>query len=333
MKLLYKSDKFKAFNAVRSKKAVFQLQTKTNHITGFGKNYTFNFRKYVGEEYLAPKVFSIIENYEETISFLNKVDSSAWHGRRTYANLLNIERITPDSVLYLLSRMDSASHNNKENKLSGNCPKDNYCKKVFLSSGFFKYVNSSYTHHDTEEVLSIRTNDMIVSSEAGAVLAYVREKFKIERNLMTKATYAVIMEAMNNVREHAYEGMKSKRWWLMALYKKECEKIQFALLDNGRGIPATVRKKIPDYFIGDDASLIKSAFSEKNRSETKLPYRGKGLPKIKNLVGQGLVKNLNVISRKGMYIVDTDTVINIESEFHGTLICWDFVKEFCDETN
>lgn len=330
MKLLYKSEKYKKHNLVKSKKALAKrsntaIEVERKSILIQTNRYTYS------EVIIAPKHFSVLDNYEESMEFLNKVDSYSWHGRKGYVDLSSVEQITPDAVLYLLSCIDRVQESTDPQKIKGNAPDNDYCKKVFLKSGFFKYVNSNYKHKEDLDVLSIRSNELISAADAGAVLSYVRTKFKIERNSMTRATFATIMEAMNNVREHAYEGMHHKKWWLMALHDESCERIHFSILDNGRGIPQTVRKKIPDYFTGNDGELIKSSFSGQNRSETRLPYRGKGLPKIKALLDKGLITNMRVISRFGEYKADHNSCSNMAKEFRGTLLSWDFSKEVCND--
>jgi hypothetical protein len=74
-------------------------------------------------------------------------------------------------------------------------------------------------------------------------------------------------------------------------------------------------------------TLIKSSFSGQNRSETRLPYRGKGLPKIKALLDKGLITKLRVISRFGYYIGESDSYKNLDKEYRGTLISWEFTKD------
>jgi hypothetical protein len=326
MKQIYRSDKYKEYNLRRSEKALSRLSKGKTEIVRKSKLSQSN-RYFENEVIIAPSYFSVLDNYDESMDFLNKVDSFAWHGRKGYVDLSSVSKISPDAVLYLLSCIDRQQDLHTKPQINGNAPRDEYCRKVFLKSGFYKYVNSSYQHSEDLDVLSVRTNSLISAADAGAVVEYVRRQFKIDRNSMTRATFATIMEAMNNVREHAYEGIHNNRWWLMALFDRNSTRIHFSILDNGRGIPSTVRKKIPDYFMGNDGELIKSSFSGENRSETRLPYRGKGLPKIKALLDKELIRNLRVISRNGFYFGETNTYRNLEREYKGTLISWDFVKE------
>lgn len=256
MKLIYTTEKYKRYNLRKSQKALERLKDSQIKIKRKSSYYQQN-KYYKKEILLAPENFSVLDNYNESMEFLDKVDNYSWHERRGFVDLSEVGMLTPDAVLYLLSCIDRVQKDGNRSRLSGNAPKNDYCKKVFLKSGFFKFVNSNYEHKDDLDILSIRTNELISAVDAGAVVQYVRTKFNIERNSVTRATYATIMEAMNNVREHAYEGLHNNKWWLMALSDDACERIHFSILDNGRGIPNTIRKKISDYFIGNDGELIK----------------------------------------------------------------------------
>jgi hypothetical protein len=331
MKLIYKSEKYRKHNLIKSERMLRKLSRKGVNVEK--KSSYLQINKYFNSEILtAPEVFSVQDNFLETMLYLKKVDSFAWHGRKGLVDLSKINKITPDAVLYLLSCIDRQQDLHTSNNIKGNAPENEYCKKVFLKSGFFRFVNSNYKHQEDIDILSIRTGKLVSAKEAGAVVEYVRRKFKLERNQMTRATYVTIMETMNNVHEHAYYERGNDRWWLMALHDNTCDRIHFTILDNGRGIPATIRRKIPDYFTGNDGELIKATFSEKNRSETRLPYRGKGLPKIKALFDRELIKNLVVISRNGYFNSEDDIAKNMNIEYKGTIISWDFIrKEQCND--
>jgi anti-sigma regulatory factor (Ser/Thr protein kinase) len=330
MKKYYLSDDFRRFNEVRSRKA--QLAKREKEVRGVGFGDVSKGRTYIAHNRImvtAPENFSITSNRDELMSFLKDFDSGAWHGQNVYVNLSKVNNITPDALLSIISYLNNYQGLLKKPHVSGNTPVDPYCKKVFLESGFYKFVSSSYTHHDTEDVLSIRSDEMVRPDEAAAVISFVRKRLNIKHKKMTRAIFTTIMEAMNNVREHAYDDRKNRRWWLMALPERDSDVIHFSLLDNGKGIPATIRKKLMDVipFRGNDADLIRSTVLEKNRSETKLVYRGLGLPKMKKLVDDKMIKNLNIISKWGGYYIDGDNTYNLNSEYFGTLIYWDFVKE------
>lgn len=284
-------------------------------------------RAFSGFVAAAPERFSLIDNYDASIDFLYKVDANAWHDRHLFVDLSPILSIAPCAIMALMAILERAQAKNGARNVRGNAPKDPYCKRVFLNSGFYRIVNSSYKHQDDDAILSVRSSDSVISEDAGAVVAFVRDKLKIGRGNLTRAVYTTIMETMNNVREHAYSEISYNKWWLMALYSEEEAMVRFALLDNGRGIPSTIRRKLPDLFTGSDSNLIRSTMLGENRTETRLAYRGNGLPRIKMLADNRSIRNLYVISKNGFYLVDKDMARDTAVYFRGTLISWDFCKE------
>ena len=333
MKQLYRSPEFRHFNQTRAEKALIAKSYKKETGDAFG--YKIKYTKTVVRRNRiivnAPENFSIIHNMSEFVEFINDVDIPAWHGKNVYIDLSEVKNITPDGLLILIAYLNRYTSRYPTPQIGGNAPAEKYCHQVFLESGFYKYVDSSYEHRNSDNVLSVRSDVLIRSDDAGAVIKFVRNRLKITDKTLTKAVYTTIMETMNNVKEHAYAGRKNFGWWLMAMPAREEDIIYFTLVDNGKGIPGTVRRKlrlseiIP--FMENDAKLIQATVLEQNRSSTRLPYRGLGLPKLKKLADNKKIRNLNIISRNGGYLIDADKPYNLGVEFYGTMISWDFIKE------
>jgi hypothetical protein len=276
-------------------------------------------------EIFAPEIFSIVNNREGFMNFYHQFDNKVWHGKPVYIDLSKVNTITPDALLCVIASMANYHVAGKYGLIKGNSPVDPHCKQVFLESGFYKYVLSDYQHIDTGNVLSIRDGELVDPVQATEVIKFIRNKLHITKKQTTRAVFTTIMEAMNNVREHAYGNRKNQGWWLMALPETNAQIIHFSLVDNGKGIPETIRKRAMEQFFPRDAELIRAAVLE-NRSETKLYYRGNGLPKLKTLIDKKMIKNLHIISKKGYYYMDEDEVFQLPFEYHGTIIFWDFIK-------
>jgi len=331
VKRLYKQERFKKYNDVRSKKAIQELQASRSNRYSNGAFGGF-FLGVQAEQHrvVAPAVFSIIENYEETIAFFNKINN--FIDRYWYMNidLADITKLTPDALLYLLTILDHAARMPKQVRIRGNAPKDKEMRELFTCSGFYKYVTSGLTNKANKDILSVESGHTPDPKPIGALLAFIREKFGIEGFKETNVIYSVLMDAMINVIEHAYTGINKlvRSWWLMAKYEKDGT-IVFALVDNGRGIPTTIKKKyfgLEDKVI-PDSQLIASTVKGENRSETGEQYRGQGLPKIGKYALSGRIKNLYICSRNGYYNVDRDQCVEQHSPFLGTLLTWIFVRK------
>jgi len=330
MKKLYKTDEFCHFNEMRALKAEKKnrrkpKKKKKKYYEGKPQK-SINPNPHHPNEIFAPEIFSIVNNREDFMNFYHQFDNNVWHGKPVYIDLSRVNTITPDALLCVIASMANYHVAGKSGLIKGNSPMDSHCKQVFLESGFYKYVSSIFQHIDTENVLSIRDDIIVNPIEAAAVINFIRNKLHITKKMTTRAVFTTIMETMNNVREHAYGSRKNQGWWLMALPEKESEVIHFSLADNGRGIPETIRKRAIEQIISKDADLIRAAVLE-NRSETKLYYRGNGLPKLKTLIDNKMIKNLYIISKRGYYYMDEDKVFQLPFEYHGTIIFWDFIKE------
>jgi anti-sigma regulatory factor (Ser/Thr protein kinase) len=326
MKKIYQSARFRRFNKRRSLRAEKKRRKKNKRrkkiVSG---NPSVKHIEHKVKTIIAPEIFSIINNREKFMGFLRQFDSQAWGGKPVYIDLSNIRSITPDALLCIIAYLTRYETLVVPPDIKGNSPYDLYCNQIFRESGFFKYVSSNFKHQDTVNVLSIRNGNIIDPEEAAAVVRFVRDKLNITERSITRAVYATIMEAMNNVREHAYTGKRNQGWWLMALPEKDTDIIHFSFVDNGRGIPVTLRKKITEHVISKDCALIRSAVME-NRSETGIYYRGNGLPKLKKLVDNKMIKNLHIISRRGYYYIDENMVYTLPYRYYGTIIFWDFIR-------
>jgi hypothetical protein len=151
-----------------------------------------------------------------------------------------------------------------------------------------------------------------------------------------------LVEAVCNTVGHAYEfegenGLPKslRKWWIFSQYKEG--RLYVAIYDAGIGIPSHLRKK-PEWteFLRirqyKDARLIQSAIVT-NRTSTKLPERGKGLPEMLEFSQMLHAGGLSIWSGKGGFIYDAQNGQMKRKKFTsplgGTLVQWEipFRKE------
>lgn len=324
LKLLYKKEKYKKYNCRKSRRANKRLQKrKKKKYNNVGQN------KFVEKfNVSAPYVFSIIENCLETIEFFRELEEKARINRNLYIDIKKTTKITPEAILYLLSLLEYITKD-KTRKITvrGNAPKNLECKKIFLCSGFYDYVDSVYSTPPDIDILSIKSDNKVDGKIAKQVIDFACSKLSLKEGKTTRAFYTTILECMGNTTQHAYDKVKHAKWWLVAYHDKKTKTVCFAILDNGKGIPETVRKKFTEKFLSTpDVKLIKSTLSGDFRTATRLKYRGKGLPKINEFMKKGLIQNLTIVSNKGFYQVDNDIEEVLVKKFKGTLIYWSFTR-------
>ena len=143
---------------------------------------------------------------------------------------------------------------------------------------------------------------------------------------------------MSNTNNHAYDKSKKyKKWWLVAYYDKINSKIKFTFLDNGFGIPRTIKKsykerinklleeKIPNgRSKTQDNFLVSSALEGEFRTKTGFAHRGKGLPDIADKAKKNMIQGLTIISRKAYLNVSNNDSQELSNIFYGTLLSWEY---------
>lgn len=351
MKKLYQSERWKEYSLRASQKQLRRdqrkklkrkkrIRQKARKENDFGvRPAAYLTKKRHGRiEIPAPSNFSLITNTDETIAFFTEIDDCINHHRNIFFDLSGVKEITSDAILYLLSRIDYKRTHFHGFQLSGNEPTDECCKQIFQTSGFYNYV---YAVHPSlkkadPNVFSIKSDRLADGSKAKEVCEFTRKCLGLSD---TKDIYVNIIECMGNTKNHAYKLTDIyKKWWLMASYHPELNKLRYTFVDNGDGIPATIRKKwhervqqLTSVLLGDsvgrlkDSILIESALKgEFRRTQTGLPHRGKGLPKMYKTAKNKKLDNLIIISKRGYVNCSTDTMEELRGRFHGTLLSWEF---------
>jgi hypothetical protein len=156
---------------------------------------------------------------------------------------------------------------------------------------------------------------------------------------------SAVTDAVENVRGHAYpeEWFNSRisvpRWWFTGAVDQAAGRVTLAIYDQGISIPSALPLKWDVKLLASNfKQLFSLDFDAKNRkndgpaidmamrlssSSTGLPYRGKGLPKILEIIRSCPQGRLRVVSRCGecIYSADGSKVINThETPMMGTYL-------------
>lgn len=155
-----------------------------------------------------------------------------------------------------------------------------------------------------------------------------------------------LSEAMINVAKHAYSSdhhfkfRHVSKWWVTASVDKASRELTVVIFDQGASIPVTFRKKkwsrsVRDFFsnvlmaeprfeFDNDGAYIEGAMQPRS-SQTGKPFRGLGLPEMRDLVdicGRG---SLRIFSRGGECRYEAGKPLERNARVHsigGTLIEW-----------
>lgn len=321
------------------KKRLLQIskQKKRKREEGKRKYSSLNTKenKYIAE---APEVFSLVDNTEKTVAYFNKIISEIEKRKFSelfYFDLSKVTYLTIDAVMYIIAIL----RNIKGKKIfkyrfSGNQPVNEEARRLLKESGFFQYVKSDETNIiPNSSKIQIISGNVADPDVAKLICDFVNNACKTKIRF-TSALYETLIELMTNTIQHAYKSKKNmlvNQWYVFV--EDNNDKIKFAFLDTGEGIPRTIYKKwsekIP--YMTNDSKLIHSALKGEFRTETRSKNRGKGLPKIAEDCMESKITNLQVYAGSGCCkIIDDNNnpyiLQDVNSNIFGTLFCWEIDK-------
>lgn len=150
-----------------------------------------------------------------------------------------------------------------------------------------------------------------------------------------KVLYKGLIECMDNVMFHAYPG-KSKthriwllnQWWMLAYKNLTAKEVTLCFYDQGVGIPQTIRTRWKDKLnpLRSDEDIIAEAVCEGKYSRTKEETRGRGLPKLLEVVnGNEFSGQLRIITGTSSCCFRSNADVDkgrLNKAIEGTLIIW-----------
>jgi hypothetical protein len=326
MKKFFKSLKWKRY---------LKARIKYEHKKNVKSKIKFKHRNIISNrviDLVAPKNFSLLENIDEVLDYFSLIEDQSKTYKKIRINIKDIESISSETILYLLSFIRNLIYKYPNLNVKGNLPKSPNIKQFIISCGFHNYVNGIKLPKKlpTEyEVLTIRNGSDVNSLIAEEVINFARNKLNRTRDKFSKTIYETILECMGNTVEHAYNSKREQKsdWWIIAFFNNG--RIEFCILDNGFGIPKTVRKNFSEkmksiLFPDDDYFLIESAMTGSFRTRTGNYWRGNGLPSIHKHVKENLISDLIIISGRAYYNTQYKDKRNLNKNFNGTLFRWSF---------
>lgn len=289
--------------------------------------------------FVLPSNFSLLDNFEAVVEkfkkIKNKILSPDFTSKTVYLDMKDVTHVTVDALMYLLVFIK----NLKEQIVSfesirGNLPSNEDCSKIVKQSGFLKYLQTNARSEFSRDNVQIYAGDQIDGEKIAEVCSFVQGKFG-SGMIGTKKLYGSLGEIIGNSNEHAYEGEKQWKQWIV--YAEHVDSIiKVVVLDTGAGIIKTMKKKgifEKIDFISDHVFLLKSALEGNYRSKTKLSYRNKGLPSLRKKALDNILKNLVLFSNDVKYSCtyeNNDTKENCEllnNSLEGTLYYFEYLPE------
>ncbi len=274
----------------------------------------------------APSNFSFIENTEAVLEYFDELTGLFKKGKNVMIDLSDITNLTNDAIVLLLSFTRNRRITNGV-LVRGNYPQDQSLRKVFIESGVFKYGGDD--PDKPKNYILTRQNKRADGKIADEMIKRAT-KVIFGQSGRCPGVYRALLESMANTCYHAKpREIGFETWWLTVYHDKENNHVSFAFIDTGVGIFKSTkmhdfRVKFNSLFgISDNKELFKEIIGGRQRSSTKIPYRGKGLPTIFKGLERNYYSNLKIISND----VKADLVKNefslLKNHFRGTFLYWE----------
>jgi hypothetical protein len=239
-------------------------------------------------------------------------------------------------VLYFLSIFENAFNDNSAlYGVKGSFPVDKSVHSFLTKVGFYDVAfianrNSKLKINKTPKHIFVYDNKTNVDEVERICKFIFRDN--LSANPASHKLYETLVEMMENSESHAYIPNRKHLpyWYILAWNNKDDKCYEIAFLDTGTGIPATVRKSIPEQgsriVRKNDAHLLKAAMKGgKSRSRTGKAYRNRGLPSILNIMKQDYFYGFELMSDQGSCAIADDKKARFENlpfTFNGTLAFW-----------
>ena len=299
----------------------------------FEKN---KYRKYKTRN--APDNFSVIDNCEEVVRFINKLRKDYHNKRKVFVNLEQVTKVTNESLCLLVSNMMLFRDGRVD--FNGNFPRNAIASKVIMESGFLETLYNKRGVRSVNNVSSPIYTHSANKSNADIADAIILSCSKFLWNVECNCggVYNAFIELMANTIEHADEIEGRQKWWVTATKDKVNEKVTFSFLDYGRGIISTLTsanqkrhksivEKLLSKWLGNEAMLLREVMEGAlTISEKEGSHYGNGLNSIYQDMEDGQLDNIVIISNNVFADVKNGEYHKMSESFPGTFVSWEINK-------
>lgn len=245
-----------------------------------------------------------------------------------FFDLSSVERITSDAIAVLLAVM-ARSMRERQVSFGGNQPMSEKAQRVLAASGFYDLVQTKQTVA-TDPLGRIKRRDSKkVEAATASELIRFGGRCLHEKEMVCQAAYSAMLECMGNSNNHA-SGIEhvEETWWATVYVDPDRRRACFTFVDMGVGIfkslkIKTNRKVLRLFGLDRDDRILQDLFAGVIGSRTQLPFRGKGLPRIRKLADSRRLQEVKVLTNDVFGDVSGGVYRLINGHFHGTLIYWE----------
>ncbi|MBK6292832.1 MAG: hypothetical protein IPF59_13975 [Ignavibacteria bacterium] len=197
----------------------------------------------------APSSFDISRHPQEVASFIHDLAAAYARSSNVVVDLKSVESLTPESLFVLQSFLLNRDFYHGANR-KGTFPSNLEVNTLMKESGFVGMLTDdtdAYTSSDQSSRI-IFTQDTKADGELVAKIirdAHSRLQIGEIDELDYESSYAILMELIGNVTEHAGgEERLSQKWYLFSHSNPKTRSVSFTFLDHGIGVFASLKPKV-----------------------------------------------------------------------------------------
>lgn len=297
----------------------------------------------------APKIFSLLDNTEKSLDFLNKIENNFKNSRGVFVVLKNVELIDHSAITVLLSLMYKFKLAHIE--FNGDFPKNEEVKRKIVDSQFFERLMQPLSSRKDyilkkENQIFARANQTVVSEMGLKIIEEASQTIWGEKRAC-KGVQMTLLELMQNTNNHASLKEGEVYWWLSVNHNKDTNTVDFYFVDYGQGILGSLGlRNNPDIWTpfldffkkmvesDSEYKVIKSLLDGEHRNPVQRNhpyYRGKGIPSIKGALDKNQISNLHIITNNTFTDVANNDFRRLSKDFSGTFFHWQLCKDNINE--
>ncbi|MBU8921512.1 MAG: hypothetical protein KOO63_06810 [Bacteroidales bacterium] len=292
----------------------------------------------------APDVFSFIKEPEKVSGFIGKLKNQFKQNKKVFVVLRDVEIIDYSAIVVLLSIMVRFKAKNLQ--FNGDFPRNQLAAEIIKRSGFFEKLEIG--ENDRFQITPKKGDGIFTHSWKRVdpqLTARLIENASITiwgKALRRQGVQRSLIELMQNTHNHADKTSEAiMDWWVSVHHDRESRRVSFSFVDYGIGVFKSLegkssgnkffgwKEKVKEVFtFKNNADLLRKILEgELHRTVTGKPFRGKGLPGIREVMEQNWISNLHVITNDVFANVGAGEFRTLDFPFQGTFIYWEVGAE------
>lgn len=286
---------------------------------------------------VAPKNFSLINNTDETLRFISKLEKCLKQKKKVFVVLKDVRELAHGELVVLLSIMFKFKSEGID--FNGDFPANKHARLLLTKSGFFENLYSDISPSDEyliDKPIKTHAKKKVDSGMSDALISEASTYLWGEQR-RCPGVQRVYLELMQNTNNHAsLDAQGVHHWWTTMNIVRAERKVCFSFMDYGIGIIESLSNKKEGKFMGV-IDKVKRSFSASNDMEilkllldgkvhqtaNLIYYRGKGLPGIYNAFLNKKISNLIVLSNKAYIDCEHNICRELDQGLSGTYVYWE----------